>query len=109
MEGRDDKGRFIAGHQHSQGRKLGSRNAITKDALVRLSKKFEQEGKHPVEGFYQLLNDPDASADLKFKIYSKMLDYTNDTHYIETDDEGNDIIHTDRSELLELVKQELES
>lgn len=86
---RNPDGTFAAGNTISKGRQTGSRNAITQDMLNRLVKKFEADDTNPVEGMYALLNDENANAELKFRIFSKLMDYTNNQALNTTDDDGN--------------------
>ncbi|MFN0720503.1 hypothetical protein BCU39_008345 [Vibrio cyclitrophicus] len=91
-------GQFAVGNQASKGkgRPVGSRNAITQDMLNRLVKKFEEDDTNPVEGMYALLKDPEANPELKFRIYDKLMMYTNNPAFITTDENGEaELSHAD--------------
>lgn len=90
---RNPDGTFATGNKITR---KGSRNAITQDMLNRLVKKFEEDKTNPVEGMYALLNDPEANPELKFRIFSKMMDYTNNPALITTDEDGKaEMSHAD--------------
>ncbi|TKG17748.1 hypothetical protein [Vibrio lentus] len=106
MEGKDpNTGQFIAGHKGFKPK--GSRTALTKRHLETIAKKIHDSGEDVSSKLYQLLEHPDTSPDLQFKILSKLMDFSNDTNYLEEDSDGNQVREYDRTELLEKIAEEL--
>ncbi len=105
QEGRDSLGRFVTGHQGFKPK--GSRTAITKRHLDTIAKKIADDGDDVADKLYQLLEHPETSPDLQFKILSKLMDYSNDPRFIETDESGNDVVDYSREDLIRQLSQEI--